>query len=343
MTSALVLEESSPILQLLEREFSERSLGLLGGGTGEAVPWHLWGPALYGPLRDFLSRPGKEFRGALVTACYRLAGRKDAPPLELPMAIEALHAGSLIVDDIQDESLERRGRPALHRTYGVPTALNAGNWLYFWSLRLIDRAELPPATRLRAHHTVTDALLSCHYGQGLDLSVKLSDLEQSEVPGVVRSCSELKTGSLMGLAAALGALAGGASPEFVEAATRFGRTIGVGLQMLDDLSGLLNERRAAKGREDLARGRPTWVWAWLSTRLDDAAFDALVEQGRRVLEGGAPASLEKRLAALVSPFGKREAQAELERAFTTLRAVAGDSPVLSVFARELERLGRSYV
>jgi len=342
MTSALALEES-PILELLEREFSERALGLLGGGNGDAVPWHLWGPALYGPLRDFLSRPGKEFRGALVAACYRLAGKKDLPPPELPLAIEALHAGSLIVDDIEDESLERRGRPALHVTHGVPVALNAGNWLYFWSLRLLDRAELPPAARLVAHRAVTDALLSCHYGQALDLSVKLSSLEQSEVLGVVRSCSELKTGSLTGLAAGLGALAGGASPELVEAATRFGRSLGVGLQMLDDLSGLLNERRAAKGREDLTRGRPTWVWAWLSTRLGDSAFAALLEQGNRVLNGEAPAPLEKRLAALVSPFGKREAQAELERAFAALRSLAGDSPVLSVLARDLDRLGRSYV
>lgn len=343
MTSALVLEESSPLVELLDREFSERSLGLLGGGSGADVPWHLWGPALYGPLRDFLSRPGKEFRGALVTACYRLAGKKDAPPVELPLAVEALHAGSLIIDDIEDESSERRGRPALHLECGLPTALNAGNWLYFWSLQLLCRAGLSPSASLVSHRSMTDALLSCHYGQALDLSVKLSALARAEVPGVVRKCSELKTGSLLGLAAALGAIAGGAPTELVSAVTRFGRSIGVGLQMLDDLSGLTNERRAAKGREDLLRGRPTWPWAWLSTRLDDDAFDALRNEAKLVLEGEPADALQEQLARLVAPFGKGEAHAELGRAFTSLHAVTGDNPVLSLFARELERLERSYV
>jgi geranylgeranyl pyrophosphate synthase len=335
---ALATAPAHPLLDLLDREFAERCLG-----NESTVPFALWEAALYGPLRDFLARPGKEFRGALVAACHRLAGTKEPCPPELPFALEALHAGSLIVDDIEDESLLRRGGPALHRSFGVPTALNAGNWLYFCSLRLLDQVEMPPATRLSVQRRVNEALLSCHYGQALDLSAKLDAVSRKDVVGVVRTCTELKTGSLVALAAALGASAGGAGPALVEAASRFGRSLGVGLQMLDDLSGIVNDKRADKGREDLTRGRLTWPWAWAAMRLDDAAFASLAAHGRRVLAGEAPGPLSKRLANVVAAYGRREAHAELESAFARLREVTGEHPVMAAFAREIERLERSYV
>ena len=112
---------------------------------------------------------------------------------------------------------------------------------------------------------MTRALLDCHYGQALDLSVRVSELAQGEVASVVRAATALKTGSLVGLAAGLGALVGGAADETVRASIRFGRDLGAGLQMLDDLSGVTSSRRAHKGHEDLVHDRPSWPWAWLAS------------------------------------------------------------------------------
>jgi hypothetical protein len=111
----------------------------LEDGDG-GLPPHLWERALLGPAREFLRRPGKQFRARLVEACWMLAG--GAPgnmPAELPLIVELLHAGSLIVDDIEDGSHVRRGAPTLHEIYGTALALNTGNWMYFWPLALIDR------------------------------------------------------------------------------------------------------------------------------------------------------------------------------------------------------------
>jgi hypothetical protein len=58
------------------------------------------------------------------------------------LVVESLHAGSLIVDDIEDDSDLRRDAATLHRIYGVPVALNAGNWLYFWPQVLLSRIPL---------------------------------------------------------------------------------------------------------------------------------------------------------------------------------------------------------
>jgi geranylgeranyl pyrophosphate synthase len=340
--SAVASVRNEPLVDLLDREFDRVSLGGLAGGAAAAVPWRLFRKALYAPLRDFLQRPGKEFRGELLTACYHLGGSKGPLPYELPLVIEALHAGSLIVDDIEDASETRRGAPTLHRLFGVPTALNAGNWLYFWALTLLERA-VGPEQHAAAQRLANRVLLECHHGQALDLSVRLGDVSRDELPAVVRAISELKTGSLVGLSAGLGAIAGGASEELVDAATRFGRALGTGLQMLDDLSGIVNERRRDKGHEDLVNGRPTWVWAWLADTQAPEELEALEAMSRAVVDGAAPEPLAERMRRLVGAHGKRRVHDHLDAAFRALSEAAPQGSTLAMLKRELERLERSYV
>jgi len=341
--SALALEKEGLFIERLDHEFAAGSLAELGEGAAKDIPWRLWRKALYAPLHEFLSRPGKEFRAELLTQCWHLGGRKDPPPPELALAVEALHAGSLIIDDIEDASLERRGRPALHHMTGVPAALNAGNWLYFWPFRLFQQVETSVEIRAAGYRLMTKCLLECHYGQALDLSVRLSDLEQSEVAGVVRAITELKTGSLMALSAGLGALASGANENIVRAAVRFGRELGTGLQMFDDLSGLTREDRYAKGLEDLGHATPTWPWAWLSTDLDEQRFASLQAAVREVETGKSACALLKKLGALVAPHAKRRVHAFLEHAFVRFANALPAGPQLGALRLELERLERSYV
>ena len=166
--------------------------------------------ALLDPARDILSRSGKGFRARTLERSWQLAGGSvDGPPELLPVVIELLHVGSLIIDDIEDDSRLRRGMPALHRQYGLPLALNTANWLYFVSLALVSRTPLPPQVRLALYEDISVTLMRCHQGQALDLSVRVTDSRQSEVSGLVECSTRLKTGSLMQLASTLGARAAG--------------------------------------------------------------------------------------------------------------------------------------
>ena len=122
----------SPLLLALDDMFTPRGLEQLLDLRSGSVPASLWENALHRPLAEFLARPSKEFRARLVQWGYVLGGGVGIAPVELALSVEALHAGSLVVDDIQDGSQERRGAPALHLQHGVARALNAGNWLYFW-------------------------------------------------------------------------------------------------------------------------------------------------------------------------------------------------------------------
>jgi geranylgeranyl pyrophosphate synthase len=227
-----------------------------------AVPERLWERGLNDPVRRFLSRSGKGIRPELVNELFRLSGGSGEAPSAISEAIELLHAGSLIIDDIEDDSAERRGRPTLHREIGVPLALNTGNWMYFQAIDRLANSPFRPRTRHRILARTTRVVRRCHEGQALDLSARVDLLAPNEIPPTARAISRLKTGGITALAAWLGATAAGAPPEIRQALSRFGMTVGMCLQMYNDL---LELGRFAKGDErsdDLRNLRVTWPWAW---------------------------------------------------------------------------------
>ena len=330
------------LLELLERCFLQGEDD--DAALARSVPRAIWNEALLAPLRDFLRRPSKLFRAHLVELGFRLGGGRDgAHPIELPLIIECLHAGSLIIDDIEDDSAERREAPALHCRYGLPRALNAGNWLYFWPQVLLSRLPLGERALLYAHERLALCLMHCHEGQALDLSVRVDELNQPDVPKVVRAISRLKTGGLLGLATGLGAIAAGAAPDRVEAIASLGRELGVGLQMLDDLSGVLNAARRHKAFEDLAHGRATWVWSWLASELDAEAYEALRGEVSAV-EAGAPSeALLERIRFRVGASGLRHAREHVRETVRVLNATIGSGPICEQVLDHFAWLERRYV
>ena len=300
--------------------------------------------ALLDPARSMLERQGKRFRGHLVELSWRLAGGTEDCPDALPAVIEVIHAGSLIVDDIEDGSTERRGAPTVHRIYGTPIALNAGNWLYFWSLELLRAAELPAAVELDLHRRLGRMLVQGHAGQALDLDTDIGRLPQREVHDHVTTMSRCKTGSFMGLAAAVGAVGGEAPVPLVAAVERFGLALGQALQMLDDLGNLVGRREGAKRHEDLHNGRANWPWAWLAEVVGKREWRAAqgrlarVRAGRLAADGLALELLER-----VGLRGRERVQRVLADAFDDLRAATGPHPLLRTLRVEMERLENSYV
>lgn len=310
------------------------------------VPAELWQRALVGPAGDFLARPGKEFRARLTALSYAgMGGEAGTMPAALPQIVELLHAGSLIVDDIEDASAERRGAPALHHVVGTPLALNTGNWMYFWALALIPR--LPVAAEVRAdlgQHALA-TMLRCHQGQALDLAARVGTVELRHLPAVVAATTRGKTAALMGLAARLGAACAGARAALVEGAAQLGEEMGLALQQLDDLGGLggpTTGARHAKGLEDVRDARPTWAWAWLAEAGDELAAARLQQRVRS--HGGDPAEVASILGALadaVRPIGRARVAAQLD-VVRRLIAPLLEAGVAHELSRELARLEASY-
>jgi geranylgeranyl pyrophosphate synthase len=312
------------------------------GGLDASVPAAIWRRALAGPAAEFLSRPGKQLRASLVTAGWALGGGAPEQLSErLPLVIELLHAGSLIVDDVEDGSTERRGAPALHELVGVPLAINTGSWMYFWALEELAAVGLPPAIELAAHRAAASTLARCHQGQALDLAVRIADVEVGDVPAVVAATTRLKTGALCRLAAELGAIAAGAAPDRRQAIAAFGEAMGIGLQMLDDLGALTSRARRGKGREDLRGGRPTWPWAWLAAR--PFAWARLSAMGRAVAAGaGDVDALIDALAGESAARGRAEIRTALDGALERLVRSLGPHPIIAWISDEIARMERGH-
>lgn len=227
--------------------------------------------SLFEPAHLFLNRPRKKVRAHLVHAGLRMAEDSEIPEtrfvrlqkafISLERTLEAIHAGSLIIDDIQDNSTERRGGPCLHSTYGVPLAINAGNWLYFEPFSWIRRLGLPETMELELYRSYHKAMADAHLGQSIDLGLRVDDLRQDLVENVCLSSLRLKTGSLTSLALSAGAILGGATASRLSLIRDFGTRFGIALQMYDDVQNCRLPIGHSKRYEDFRLRRPSWVWA----------------------------------------------------------------------------------
>jgi geranylgeranyl pyrophosphate synthase len=223
--------------------------------------------SLLDPLREFLSFEGKKFRAEILDLAFLICGGTPSEESREQLAIcshiiEGLHVGSMIIDDIQDQSDFRRGRIALHRAHGVGVALNAGNWLYFQAIDQLRKLDLEPHQEVYLQRSLNAILLKAHFGQAIDVGVFMGSVPQEKIESTCFTVMELKTGALMSLAFELGAFIATRDTKLCLVLSKFGKNFGVALQMFDDIGNFLSP--PPKGKEDLKNGRPSFIWMMAS-------------------------------------------------------------------------------
>lgn len=119
---------------------------------------------LTGPFDYLNGHPGKDFRAQLVMA-FDAWLEVPAESLEIiTRVVGMLHTASLLVDDVEDSSLLRRGYPVAHSIFGVAQTINSSNYVYFCALQELQRLKNPKVITIYA-----EELLNLHRGQGMDL------------------------------------------------------------------------------------------------------------------------------------------------------------------------------
>jgi len=227
--------------------------------------------SLFSPVDDFAACQGKRIRGSLLQWSYEISGGSGQISSAISEAIESLHAGSLVIDDVQDDSQSRRGQATMHQRIGVPLAINAGNWMYFRALECLSVAPLAPDQRLRLLESMVRAARQCHEGQALDLHARIDQIPVAHWNETTLAISTLKTGSLVELAVEMGCIASNANSLLSHVLPMFGRQIGVALQMRNDLDELARIAEsdpqsaafASIRDDDLRNARLTWPWVWV--------------------------------------------------------------------------------
>lgn len=231
------------------------ALEQLPGGPRHAAGYALGLSEADGTPRTELG--GKGLRPTITVLCSQAAGGTAQVAIAGAVAVELVHAFSLVHDDIIDGDERRRHRPSVWKEYGVESAVLTGDALLALAVHTLTAAE-GSAT---ATGYLTAALIDLVRGQADDMAFEKRPYDGPDAV-TVEEYTEMaagKTGALLGCSAAVGALLGGGSPAMADALTRIGRHLGVAFQAIDDLLGLSGDP-AVTGKpilSDLRRGKKT--------------------------------------------------------------------------------------
>ena len=207
---------------------------------------------LYAMMREYPSRPGKMIRSRLLIASAIAHGARFEQALPLAAALELFQNWVLIHDDIEDDSDERRGKPALHRMYPTSLAINAGDALHIYMWQAVHQAGVAGAFEefLEMIHRTAE-------GQQMDL-VWVAQARWDVSPSDYLEMVRLKTARYTVVSPLkLGALAAGCIPD--ERLELAGLDLGVAFQIRDDVLNLDGDF-ASYGKEiagDLLEGKRT--------------------------------------------------------------------------------------
>ncbi|KAJ9618622.1 geranylgeranyl pyrophosphate synthetase [Taxawa tesnikishii (nom. ined.)] len=201
---------------------------------------------LLGPFEYMFGHPGKDIRSEMIRAFNAWLSVPEASLSIITKVVGMLHTASLLVDDVEDNSLLRRGVPVAHNIFGTAQTINSANYVYFCALQELLKLNNPAAISI-----YTEELLNLHRGQGMDLFWRdtLTCPSEDDYLEMVGN----KTGGLFRLAVKLMQCESVSSMDCVPLVN----TIGLLFQILDDYKNLSDSVYTAnKGLcEDLTEGK----------------------------------------------------------------------------------------
>ncbi len=265
---------------------------------------------------------GKRIRPALVFLSGWNAG--GTPPLDLvrvAAVVELVHLATLVHDDIMDEADVRRSRRTASRQYGPEAAVLLGDALFAHALHLASQFPTPEVC-----HAVSDSTRKVCAGEIVQtLRRGTTNITREDYFRVI----DLKTAELFRISCYLGSKLGGFPSAFVDAASRFGRHLGIAYQIYDDLADFFGqEKRIGKTLgTDLQSGKVTLPLLALLDRLSTEDRGVLVDE---ILHRREP-DLQHRIRQMtelgIFDVVASEVEAELAKAEAALASHGGVAPV----------------
>jgi len=222
-------ELRSEVQSWFHPEVLESLLGREGESETERVAW------------KWLARDGKRWRPFLTVCAWKALQENPRTGIpdslkRLAIAVECFHKASLIHDDIEDNDSERYGEKTLHMEWGIPVALNCGDFLIGEGYRLIAACEAPAESiaamlkiAARGHRTLC-------LGQGAELCWIRNPWPMS--PAEVLHVFHQKTAPSFEVALQIGAALSGADEDLLSALLAFSSALGIAYQIRDDLEDL---------------------------------------------------------------------------------------------------------
>ncbi|HOK26305.1 MAG TPA: polyprenyl synthetase family protein [Bacteroidales bacterium] len=189
-------------------------------------------------VKTLMLSGGKRMRPLLAILSYKAFKNNTDEKLlkNLAMSIECFHKASLVHDDIEDEDSLRYGKKTIHAQYGVPIAINTGDFLIGEGYRLISECDMDASDKVECLKIISEGHSAMAKGQGNELLARKNNilLPVNELLEIYKN----KTGEAIRVALLTGAIAGGADERVLKILSRFSYLFGIAYQLNDDLEDL---------------------------------------------------------------------------------------------------------
>lgn len=206
---------------------------------------------------------GKRLRPFVLVKCCELVGGSVMDALPAAVSVELLHNFTLIHDDVMDKDDFRHGAPTVHKVYGEPAAIIAGDMLFALVFKYVCEAfwkrNIPSSTTQRVVEALSDAAITVCEGQWMDMSLqnKRDTTEETYLSLIAK-----KTGRLYLASAFVGGIVGGAKGDSLRSLSIFGERVGQAFQVADDLLGAVGDPKKT-GKpvgSDMRNGKSTIIF-----------------------------------------------------------------------------------
>jgi geranylgeranyl diphosphate synthase type I len=159
-------------------------------------------------------------------------------------AVEMVHNFTLVHDDIMDNDEIRHGVPTVHKKFGMPIAILAGDVLFSKAFQIISESKLSPNATTHLISRLAKACVDVCEGQLLDIKMADEKRIPTEAEYITMICK--KTAALFDVSCAMGAICATNKPKDIVNLSAFGRNLGIAFQITDDLIGVMGDPKVTK-------------------------------------------------------------------------------------------------
>ena len=199
---------------------------------------------LYDAAGHLIIHGGKRLRPYMVIRSCQIVGGKSSNAMNAASAVEMVHNFSLVHDDIMDNDEMRHGVPTVHKKYGMPIAILAGDVLFSKAFQIISDSKLSNNATIQLVSRLAKACVDICEGQLLD--VKMAEERRIPTQKDYITMIGKKTAALFDVSCAMGAICASNKAKDVSNLSTFGRNLGIAFQITDDLIGVMGDPKITK-------------------------------------------------------------------------------------------------
>jgi len=199
---------------------------------------------LYDAAGHLIVNGGKRLRPYMVIRSCQILKGKVSNAMPAASAVEMVHNFSLVHDDIMDNDEMRHGVPTVHKKFGMPIAILAGDVLFSKAFQVITDSKLSPSATTQLVSRLSKACVDICEGQLLDIKMA----EEKKIPSQAEYVTMIgkKTAALFDVSCAMGAICATNKPKDISNLSSFGRNLGIAFQITDDLIGVMGDPKITK-------------------------------------------------------------------------------------------------